>query len=253
MFVIAVVSAKGGVGKTTISANLAAAIALTGRPVLVVDLDPQNAMQWHLGGLNQNDCKGISALSTQRMGLAEVSHLSPYGVSFTPYGNGGESNRIRFEAVLEEQEGWLLQVLKSAQLRHDTVVILDTPPGPSVYLKQAVNAAQLLLVVMLADAASYATLPEIETLIASYGRDAQKRMDSAFIVNQGTNHQLAKDVTTLFAERLGTRMVPFVVPENPAVEEALACERPLLSYQPENPAATSLRAVANWLLPRIGT
>ena len=51
MFVIAVVSAKGGVGKTTISANLAAAIALTGRPVLVVDLDPQNAMQWHLGGL----------------------------------------------------------------------------------------------------------------------------------------------------------------------------------------------------------
>ena len=72
MFVIAVVSAKGGVGKTTLSANLGVGIAQRGYPVLIVDLDPQNAMQWHLGGLDQNDCKGISALTGSRTRLAGV-------------------------------------------------------------------------------------------------------------------------------------------------------------------------------------
>jgi len=248
MFVIAVVSAKGGVGKTTISANLGAGIAQTGRPALIIDLDPQNAMQWHLGGLDQNDCKGISALNGSRTRLAGVTHASQFGVSFTPYGNGGEAKRIRFEEILDRQDDWLLKKLKSANLHPDTIVLLDTPPGPSVYLKQAVHAADFLLAVMLADAASYSTLPEMEELIANYGQHANKRIGSAYIINQGAKRQLAKDVITLFSERLGSRLVPFVVPESPEVEEALAYERPILDYQPANPAAENLQAIVNWIL-----
>ncbi|MFZ6686981.1 cellulose biosynthesis protein BcsQ [Undibacterium sp. SXout11W] len=251
MYVIAVVSAKGGVGKTTISANLGAGIAQRGRPALIVDLDPQNAMQWHLGGLDQNDCKGISALNASRTRLEGVTHNSPYGVRFTPYGNGGESRRLRFEAQLEKQDDWLLKKLQSANLHPDTIVLLDTPPGPSVYLKQAVHAADFLLVVMLADAASYSTLPEMEDLIATYGGHSGARIGSAYIINQGAKRQLAQDVLALFAERLGNRMVPFVVPESAEVEEALAFERPILEYKPTNPAAENLQAIIDWLLAGI--
>ena len=50
MKVISVVSAKGGVGKTTLTANLATALHRLGVPtVLVVDLDPQNALGLHFG------------------------------------------------------------------------------------------------------------------------------------------------------------------------------------------------------------
>ena len=248
MFVIAVVSAKGGVGKTTISANLGAGIAQTGRPTLIIDLDPQNAMQWHLGGLSQNDCKGISSLIDSHRGLAEVTHPSPFGVNFTPYGNGGEAVRINFEATLERQKDWLINQLRSAKLHPDTVVILDTPPGPSVYLRQAVRAANFLLVVMLADAGSYSTLPETEELISSYSRSAKKRIGSAYIINQAAKRQLAQDVIALFSNRLGNRLVPYAIPESPEVEEALAFERPILAYKPSNAAAENLQAIAKWIL-----
>lgn len=251
MFVIAVVSAKGGVGKTTLSANLGVGIAQRGYPVLIVDLDPQNAMQWHLGGLDQNDCKGISALTGSRTRLAGVMHSSPYQVNFVPFGHGGEAQRLRFENALERQDDWLYNKLLSANLPDNTVVLLDTPPGPSVYLKQAIRAADYLLVVLLADAASYSTVPEMEELITAYGSRPSGQVGSAYIINQTAERQLAQDVLTLIADRLGARMVPYVVQENPEVEEALAHERPLLSYRPENPAAQTIRSIADWIAHRL--
>jgi CO dehydrogenase nickel-insertion accessory protein CooC1 len=49
MKVITVVSAKGGVGKTTLAANLASVLAARGRRVIALDLDPQNALRLHFG------------------------------------------------------------------------------------------------------------------------------------------------------------------------------------------------------------
>lgn len=248
MIVIAIVSAKGGVGKTTISANLGAGIAQRRRPVLIVDLDPQNAMQWHLGGLDQNESKGISALTGNRTRLAGVTYSSPYGVNFVPYGQCGEVQRMRFEQTLEQQDGWLRKKLEAANLPADTIVLLDTPPGPSAYLKQAIDAADFLLVVMLADAASYSTFPEMEELIATYGQRQHQQIESAYIINQGSQRQLAQDVLALFSERLGKRMIPFVVPESSRVEEALACERPVLMYEPENQASLCIQDIVDHLL-----
>ena len=62
MIVVAIVSAKGGVGKSTIAANLAVALNRHARTVLAVDLDPQNALHLHLGGKPQ-DIGGLSRAS----------------------------------------------------------------------------------------------------------------------------------------------------------------------------------------------
>ena len=48
MVVIPVISSKGGVGKTTIAANLCTALAARGQQVLAIDLDPQNALRFHI-------------------------------------------------------------------------------------------------------------------------------------------------------------------------------------------------------------
>ncbi|MDY7538502.1 cellulose biosynthesis protein BcsQ [Undibacterium sp. RTI2.1] len=242
MIVIAIVSAKGGVGKTTTTANLSAGIAQRDYPSLVIDLDPQNAVQWHMGGGDQSDTSGISTIANRATSrLWDAAYSSTFGVDFVPYGSAGEQQRIAFEQVLEQDEDWLLNQLLRANLPKDTFVFLDTPPGPSIYLTQAINAADFLLVVLLADAASYATIPEMESLIDSHNARSTIFKPSAYVVNQGSKKQLAQDVIALFSERLGDRMLPCVIPESTQLEEALAYGYPILQSEPDSPAAQAVQ------------
>lgn len=66
--VVAVVSPKGGVGKTTVVANLATALLDGGRPVTVVDLDPQNALRLHLQ-MSLDESRGIAVQALQDLPL----------------------------------------------------------------------------------------------------------------------------------------------------------------------------------------
>ena len=86
MKVVAIVSAKGGVGKTTLTANLATALSRSiAAPVLAVDLDPQNALGLHLG-MSPHELRGLSrsTLANQPLALAclpctPTLHVLPYG------------------------------------------------------------------------------------------------------------------------------------------------------------------------------
>ena len=65
MRTIAVVNQKGGVGKTTSVANIAAALAAKGLKVMVIDLDPQAHLTIHLGAEPQNVKQGVYGVLTQ--------------------------------------------------------------------------------------------------------------------------------------------------------------------------------------------
>jgi chromosome partitioning protein len=69
---IAVVNQKGGVGKTTSVANIAAALALKGQRVLVIDLDPQAHLTIHLGAEPQNVKRGIYGVLTQSVKVEDT-------------------------------------------------------------------------------------------------------------------------------------------------------------------------------------
>ena len=74
MRTIAIINQKGGVGKTTTSANLGAALAERGQKVLVVDLDPQGNLSTHVGidiyGLEQS----LYEVLTRDLPIAEIIH-----------------------------------------------------------------------------------------------------------------------------------------------------------------------------------
>jgi cellulose synthase operon protein YhjQ len=252
---VAVVSAKGGVGKTTISANLGAYFTRVGRRVLMVDLDPQNALRLHAGAQHA-DVQGLSqATMLQRSwqdavlsGTAGMTRMK--GMDVLPHGSIPETDRPRFDRTLDEYPDLVATSLASIRMPDDAIVVLDTPPGPSVYLRQALRAADLVLVVILPDAASYATLPSMATLVDTYGKHGAQT-PLGFIVNQiDVARQLTKDVLQVMRQDLGERLIG-LVHEDEAVREALASAMSVLDYDANSRAARDIAECGQRVLRRL--
>lgn len=249
MSVIGVISMKGGVGKTSVTANLAAALASklgTGR-VSTIDLDPQNGLQWHFG-LEAQEREGVCELSLQSDSWTRDQMPYGYDVACLPYGLGCEEDREAFEDLLSREPSWLGDQINRVGLSTDAVVLIDTPPGVSVYLKQVFACADLLLVVVLADAGSYASIPAMETCLDEI-KIKHPHLMSVYVVNQVDRRRtLNRDVVDLLQCYLGERLLPIGIHADSAVGEALAFQQPVLVYDPHGQASHDLDRLASWVI-----
>jgi cellulose synthase operon protein YhjQ len=235
---------KGGVGKTSITANLATAMATK---LCAIDLDPQNALQWHFG-LNGMQASGVCDQSLSGESWCTATTASEFGVACLPYGEVSEPDREAFEALLQDQPDWVASQIKHAKLGDDAVVIIDTPPGPSVYLKQVFDSADLILIVLLADAGSYATIPAMESWIDDMTA-SHPHLKSVYVLNQvDRTEPLNRDVAELLQQHLGTRLAPIRIHRDEAVGEALAFQQPVLAYDPHGQASHDLARLATWVI-----
>ena len=251
MKVIAVVSAKGGVGKTTLTANLATALQHQGvATVCVLDTDAQNALALHFGG-DPQAIAGVSRATLAGQDWASVCVRGASGVFVLPYGLVNEADRVAFERHLDAHPGWVAQQLHNLHLPADAVVLIDTPPGPSVYMQQALTAAHAVVVVSLPDAASYAALALMQRLVQAYCVPRPDFVAAFYVLNQVNGaRQLSKDITRVMQDSLGEQLLG-VIHEDEAVREALAYDRSVLEYDPHGQAADDLRRCAGALVQRL--
>lgn len=244
MQVIALVSGKGGVGKTTVSANLAIALGQRKKRVLVIDLDPQNAVSTHLG-LDPSEIAGLA-----REGISVESVFeSPFGINFVPFGKISDDELEEFESVLRADPEFIHKGLLALDPKRIDYVLIDTPPGATVFLKQALHAAQWAIAVVLADAASFTTIPKLLSLATEHtvGRADFKGVN--LLVNQLTEKSvLGHQVRAALYENYARIMIPVAIHKDATVAEALAYERPVLQYNPEGKASQDINDLVEWLL-----
>ncbi len=250
MKVISIVSMKGGVGKTTVAVNLATSLAqrLGKGRVSMIDFDPQNAAHWHFGSLDTNS-PGICQLALQ--GQVEANTIATnhdLGLDCYPFGSASESERVAFEAALHSQADWLKQFTKAIGSPDDGIVIIDTPSGHSVYLNQAISASDLIIVVLLSDAGSYATVPTMESLLDEM-IPLNPNLKSVYVLNQSDPTDLLNaDVATTLRNHLGARVAPVLISGDEAVKEALAVQQSVLIYDPHGQASQDVASLARWTL-----
>jgi cellulose synthase operon protein YhjQ len=249
--ILSVVSAKGGVGKTTLAASLASGLS-DGRNVVSVDLDPQNALRLHLGvAVSETDGIGRATLE-QRNWQSCMFRSARSGPYILPYGALNESDRDAFEVHLSSHPQWLMNGLNGLGLGASDLVVIDTPPGPSLYQQQALRAAHFVLVVIHADAASYATLPSMEGLLERYCEGREGFHGAAYLLNAvPAGSALSRDVVRVVRAGLGERMVPVIVHQDESVREALACDQLVAQYAVHSEATSDIGQVVRWLNQRL--
>jgi cellulose synthase operon protein YhjQ len=163
-----------------------------------------------------------------------------------------DSDTQTFEMHLEAHPSWLADNLRILGLGADDIVLIDTPPGPSPYLRQALSVAQRVLIVLLADAASYATIPQMSRLVDTHCAHRPDFQGSHLVVNQvDTARHLARDVLNAMRSVYGEKVLA-VVHYDQAVGEALAHNENVFEYAPHSLAARDFTACAEKLMGFLG-
>lgn len=141
---IAIINQKGGVGKTATTVNLGAALAETGRRVLLLDLDPQGHLTTHLGLDGEANGAGIYEVLTADLPLASAIHQYSPSISVVPAQIDLAAAEMELVSVVG-REVILRDLLQGQSWPYD-IVLIDCPPSLGVLTLNALAAATRVLI-----------------------------------------------------------------------------------------------------------
>ncbi len=144
--VISLVSRKGGVGKTTSTVNLGAALALSGHTVLIVGVDPQCGVSRSLGYAVSDLDDGLLSMFDRNVPLTHLAHTSTLkNLFFVSPRISCLEEEERFIAAMHEKADHFVAQIDRARNLYDTILI-DCPPGLSQPTRAALLASDSYLV-----------------------------------------------------------------------------------------------------------
>jgi len=254
--VFTVANQKGGVGKTTTTVNLAAALARSGARVLVIDLDPQGNASTALGVEHRSETASVYDVIINDEPMANVVQKSPefdglYCVPATIHLAGAEIELVSLVAREQRLRSALqLFLTESAEPFH--YVFIDCPPSLGLLTINAFVAASEVLIPIQCEYYALEGLSQLLTNIQLIERHLNPRLKVSTILltmyDSRTNlaNQVVQDVRDHFPEQV----LDTVIPRSVRISEAPSYGQSVISYDGGSPGSLSYLEAAAELAHR---
>ncbi|RPE64715.1 chromosome partitioning protein [Pacificibacter maritimus] len=250
--IIAIANQKGGVGKTTTTINLAAALVETGMRVLVVDLDPQG---------NASTGLGVEASARERttydliMGDVDLDEIIQStdieGLYISPATI--DLSSADMEMVANEKRSFLLHdalrqhAMDSFALDY---ILIDCPPSLSLLTVNAMVASDTVLVPLQSEFFALEGLSQLMLTVREVRQTANPnlRIEGIVLTMYDQRNNLSRQVEQDARDNLQDLVFKTVIPRNVRISESPSFALPVLDYDTHSKGSQAYRALATELL-----
>ncbi|GAA3288758.1 AAA family ATPase [Arthrobacter citreus] len=252
--IIAMVNQKGGVGKTTSTINLGAALAEAGRKVLLVDFDPQGALSAGLGtNPHELDLTVYNVLMDRKVDIREAIHetgienidLLPANIDLSA-AEVQLVNEVAREQVLE-------RALRKVSDEYD-VILIDCQPSLGLLTVNALTAAHGVIIPLICE---FFALRAVALLVETIEKVQDRlnpglQIDGVLATMYDARTLHSREVISRLVEAFGDKVFETVIKRTIKFADATVAAEPITTYAGTHPGADSYRRLAKELISRGG-
>ena len=249
--IFTVANQKGGVGKTTTTVNVAAALSMGGLRVLVIDLDPQGNASTALG-VEHREAAGIYEVL---MGTAKIGEVVQKVAGF-PVLDCISSNTSLANAEINlvsmvARELQLKEAIEEISINYDYIFI-DCPPSLGLLTINAFAGSKELLIPIQTE---YYALEGLSQLLETYSV-VKKRLNPNLLLSTivltmfDSRTRLSNDVAANVRSHFPNELIDIPIPRAVRVSEAPSYNQTVMTYDPLSPGAIAYMQVAREIAER---
>ena len=250
--IIAIANQKGGVGKTTTTINLGAALAEAGQRVLIVDLDPQGNASTGLGIEFDDREYTTYELLLEEISLSQVIKGTTIdNLQIVPA--TVDLSSADMELISNEKRSYLLHdALRQADMvKYDLdYILIDCPPSLNLLTVNAMVASHSVLVPLQSEFFALEGLSQLMLTIREVRQSANPslRIEGIVLTMFDARNNLSSQVEQDARDNLGDLVFQTRIPRNVRVSEAPSYAQPVIQYDSASKGAQAYRDLAQELM-----